>query len=131
MAKMWKGPCEALKASYSCPIAVRLARRAGEQHIAYDTDHSGTRATVWRMERRSGEWCRVDLGTAEGADPMNTYINVALEFTRHDQELFSLIAAQIDKRAEEVISVLRDLVKRADAATDDLREIVGSLASRV
>lgn len=120
MSKMWKGPCDALRATYSDPLASRLHRRAGEQLIAYDINHAGTLATVYRVEKRGGEWYRIDLGSVQGADPMNTYINVALAYTSHDQELFALIAEQICRRADEVTSIARLLAKVVAEAEDTL-----------
>lgn len=120
MSKMWKGPCEALTATYSCSIASRLHRRAGEQLIAYDTNHAGTLANVYRLEKRGDQWFRIDLGAVEGADPMNTFINAALAYTRHDQELFSLISRQIERRMESLIATLRYLDRTVDEVADTL-----------
>jgi hypothetical protein len=130
MSKTWEGPSEALKATASCSIASRLHRRAGEQLIAYDTDSQGTLATVYRLEKRAGEWFRHDLGIVKGGDPMNTIINVALAHTRHDHELFSLIARHIERRTEDVIAALRYCSKKLDSTLTDLGDSVESLARR-
>lgn len=130
MSKMWKGDCEELKATYADPIATRLHRRAGEQLIAYRVDHSGRRAEVYRMEKRGDQWYFIDLGVVEGGDPMNTFINAALAYTKHDHELFSLIARHIERRTDDVLSTLRDIGNKLGGVCDDLGDCVESLARR-
>lgn len=130
MSKMWKGPCEALTATYSCSIASRLHRRAGEQLIAYDTNHAGTLANVYRLEKRGDQWFRIDLGTVEGCDPMNTFINASLAYTEHDQELFSLIARDIERRTDDVLGTLHEISKKLGIVIEDIGDCVASLAPR-
>jgi hypothetical protein len=115
----------------SCSLAARFHRRAGEQLIAYDVDNSGTLATVYRLEKRNGEWFRVDLGAVRGSDPMNTVINVALGYTKHDHELFGLIATQIERRTDEVTSSLRYLNNKLPVALEDIEIAHASLARYV
>jgi hypothetical protein len=130
MSKMWKGECDELRATYANPIATRLHRRAGEQLIAYRTDHSGRRAEVYRMEKRGDQWYFVDLGVVEGGDPMNTFINASLAYTEHDHELFSLIARHLGARTDEVLTILHDCGKKLDSALADLGDSIASLAQR-
>jgi hypothetical protein len=130
MSKMWKGPCAELLATYANPIATRLHRRAGEQLISYDTNHAGTIANVYRLEKRGDQWFRIDLGTVEGGDPMNTFINASLAYTEHDHELFSLIARHLGARTDEVLTILHDCGKKLDSALADLGDSIASLAQR-
>jgi len=131
MSKFWRGPTEALKATYADSIASRLHRRAGEQRIAYETDHTGRTAKVWRVEKRGEQWYQIDLGTVRGDDPMNTFINVALAYTDHDPELFSLIGRQLERRTDEILSSLSDLDKRLPVALEDIEIAHASLAHYV
>lgn len=130
MSKMWRGPCEAVKASYMNPIATRLHRRAGEQSIFYDISHDGRSSKAWRLEKRGDTWHEIPLGAVEGGDPLNTYINASLEFTKHDAELYSLIARDLAARTDDLVSRFADAGKRLSNACDDLAGMISRLAPR-
>jgi len=130
MSKMWKGPCDALKATYADPLAARFHRRASEQQISYTLSADGRAAQVARIEQRRSGWHTVSIGVASGDDAMNTIVNVALEFTAHDHELFALIAEHIAHRTDDVIATLRDLNKRLPIVLEDLDRELTSLAFR-
>jgi hypothetical protein len=130
MSMMWKGPSRALKATFANPIAVRLHRRAGEQHIAYDLDYEGRSAQVYRLTRHvTGIWVRSSAGTVTGGDPMNTIINVSLALTKHDAELFALIAQHITERTDEITADLRRLDSVLEEVEDTLSLAVRSVRS--
>lgn len=126
MTRMWKGPCEAVKAALADPIAIRLHRRAGEQMVFCKVADDGRSALVFRLQRGF----QSILGIAQGRDPLDTIVNVALEFTEHDPELFGLIAALIERRTDEVTSDLAVLSKKLGHAIDDFTEAYQSLAQR-
>ncbi len=129
---MWKGPSAALRATYADPVASRLHRRAGEQGIAYNTlDHEGLSVEVFRMIRRDdGTYFCPVLGQAHGGDPMNTFINAALQYTEHDAELFALIARDIERRENEIHTIWRGLSKKLEVMADTISDSLVSLRCR-
>lgn len=130
MSLLWRGPSSEVTAALGNPVALKLHRRAGKQSIAYNIAHNGRSAEVFRMEKSRGNWHLVPLGTAHGADPLDTYLVAAFEFTEHDDELVELATAVIEQRIDGLAPDFAALDKRAGAILSDLSAIVSEVASR-
>jgi hypothetical protein len=127
---MWRGPCDAAKACYADPLAIRLVRRAAENNIGFVLAHDGRSAEVYRLERRQGNYVRIALDPVEGGDPLNVIANFALQYTPHDPDLFDALYALVLRRLDEVTSEVTSVVKRLGAALDALDESATILALR-
>jgi hypothetical protein len=121
---LWTGPSAEVTAALGNPVALKLHRRAGRQSIAYNLSHNGRTAEVFRMEKSRGQWFLVPLGTARGADPLDTFLNAALEYTEHDDELVELATALIEQRIEALAPAFAAVEKRANTVLSDLRSIL-------
>lgn len=118
MPKMWKGPCAELKADYDDLLARRLHRRASRLLIAYYASHDGRSAEVHRIEKRAGEWYMVPLGTAYGDDVPNLWLNIHLQYTPFDAELFEIGSAMILRRSEDIVLDCRHLTAKLEAVAE-------------
>ena len=94
--------------------------------IAYDTNHAGTEAHVYRMVKLASGNYRFDtLGHVKGGDPVNLFINVALQHTPHDAELFALIG---ELTAERLAALTGDIQKQINAVTGIADVLAGAMA---
>lgn len=131
MAKMWKGPSRDRTAALSDPVACRLARKLGEQFIAFELSDDDRSAHVYRMEKiADGNWRFVTLGHVQGGDVLNTYINVALEYAPQDQELFTLVGTLAARRLEALAHSIEDQVRKATGIADVLAQALAPVKSR-
>jgi hypothetical protein len=55
MARMWRGPCAALKAAEADPSWARLHRRNAERGVFCDMDNSGRAASFYTISKQRGE----------------------------------------------------------------------------
>lgn len=124
MSVMWKGPSEALIAARNDPIAKQLHRRASKYNISYGVPCDGGKATVYSLRKIGDNYASVFLGEVAGSDPLNVFINVALEHTPHDAELFQLMTALLERRQDDLVESIRYFTRQAERAVDALAEIV-------
>lgn len=103
MTRMWRGPCEALRAAYSDPLWGAIHRRGGRLHIACTVTDDGRFADFYRIEKINGEWYRFDLGRVKGGDPYFTVLAGYRRFTPLDAELIEQNHAYIERQAESIV----------------------------
>lgn len=124
MSLLWRGPSAEVIDAMCNPVALKMHRRAGQQSVAYRLSRDGRTAEVFRMEKSRGQWFFVPLGTVRGADPLDTFLNAALEYTEHDDELVELATALIEQRIEALAPAFAAVEKRANTVLSDLRSIL-------
>jgi hypothetical protein len=130
MSKMWHGPSKEKIAALYDPIACRLARKLGEQSIAFELGDDERSAHVYRMEKISGSWRFITLGHVQGGDVLNTYVNVALGYAPQDEELFTLVGKLAARRLEALANEIEDQMKKATGIADVLAQALAPLKSR-
>lgn len=118
MARMWKGPCESLKAAGADPLWAAIHRRAGRLNIACNVESDGRSATFFRVEKIRGEWYSFDLGRVQGGDPYFTVLAGYRQFTPLDAELIAQNCAYIARQAEEIDIACLTLAGTLSAAVD-------------
>ena len=100
MAKMWKGPCEALRAAHADPLWAAIHRRAGRQGVFMDIDLEATIGTFFTIENG---YKRV-VGQVRGSDPMLIALHGYHRFTDSDSELFEQHHTYLLRLADEIAS---------------------------
>jgi hypothetical protein len=118
MAKIWKGPCEALRRAHADPLWAAIHRRAGRLFVACNIADNGRSGTFYRVEKIKGEWYQFDLGRAEGSDPFSTALAGYRRFTPLDAELVAQNHQYLDRLAEDIVLDGRAIVRTLNQAAD-------------
>lgn len=124
MAKMWRGPSEALTAAHGDPLWAAIHRRNGKLGVACDTDQDGLTARFYSVTKRGDAWYQHDLGRVEGADPILTALWGSHRFTAPDAELFKFHYAYLDRLFGEIEMTARDVLKRIEGQTYELEDVM-------
>jgi hypothetical protein len=118
MARMWRGPCEALRAAHADPLWAAIHRRGGRHFVACNVAPDGRSADFYRLEKVKGEWYSFDLGRVQGGDPHFTVLAGYRRFTPLDAELIQLNAAYLDRVAGDIVLDGRAVVSKLMFAVD-------------
>lgn len=119
-ARMWRGPCAALKAAEADPLWNAIQRRNGRLGVFCSVTNDGRSARFFVIQkRRDGDYNQIDLGTAEGETPHLAVLHGSHQFVGYDAELIQLHHAYLERLAEDIVldgnSVVRKLGMAADA----------------
>ena len=102
MARMWRGPCAALKAAEADPLWAAIHRRNGRIGVFCTVANDGRSASFYSISKSRGEFYQHDLGQAEGADPYLAVLHGSHTFTGYDAELIQLHHEYLARLAEEI-----------------------------
>lgn len=118
MARMWRGPCAALKAAEADPLWAKLHRRNAKLGVFCNVESDGRAASFYTISKQRGDFFQHDLGGAAGDDPMLTVLHGSHTFTPLDGDLIQLHHAYLERLAENIADagqyVVRKLVQCAD-----------------
>jgi hypothetical protein len=119
MARMWRGPCAALKAASADPLWAAIHRRNGRFGVFCQVANDGRSASFFSVSKQRGDFYQHDLGPAEGADPFLTVLHGSHTYVGYDAELIQLHHAYLERLANDVVldggSVAHKLTQAADA----------------
>jgi hypothetical protein len=118
MARMWRGPCAALKAAESDPLWSALHRRNGKLGVFCNVSSDGRLAQFHTITKHRGEWYQNDLGEAQGRDPFLTVLRGSHRFTPLDAELLDLHSRYLERLADEIAGDLHAVVTKLGRAVD-------------
>lgn len=119
MTRMWRGPCDALKAASSDPLWAAIHRRGGRLGVFCNVTHDGKLASFFSVEKIRGEYYQRDIGQARSdGDPYFAVLAGFRQFTPLDPELIALNASYIGRLADEIESDCHMLAVKLDKAVD-------------
>jgi hypothetical protein len=118
MTRMWRGPCEALKATNADALWAAIHRRGGRLNIACNVAHDGRSANFFRVEKIRGEWFQFDLGRVEGGDPYSTVLAGYRRYTPLDAELLTQNHSYLERMAEDIVLDGNAIVAKLGQAAD-------------
>lgn len=118
MTRMWRGPCEGLKAAENDPLWVAIHRRGGRHLVSCNVALDGRSADFFRLEKIGGAWHRRDLGSVGGRDPFSTALAGYRRFTPFDADLVRQNHAYIERMAEEISFQCSTAIDKLAAAVD-------------
>jgi len=122
MTRMWRGPCDALKATSSEPLWAAIHRRGGRLNVACHVEHDGRSASFFRVEKIRGEWYQFDLGRVHGGDPYSTVLEGFRRYTPLDAELLQQNHAYVERLAGEIGDDCAYLVRKLGQCADEFCE---------
>jgi hypothetical protein len=118
MARMWRGPCAALKAAEADPLWAKLHRRNGRLGVFCNVTSDGRTASFYTISKQRGEWYQHDLGDAAGDDPMLAVLHGSHSFTPFDGDLIQLHHAYLERLAENIVLDGRSVAAKLAQAVD-------------
>lgn len=118
MIRMWRGPCEAIRATESDPLWAAIQRRNGRLGVFCNVDNDARVAEFYTIEERRGGLYQIDLGRVEGnhGDPYLLCLWGSHDFTDLDPELIQLHHQYLGRLAENIVLDGRMLVSKLEAA---------------
>lgn len=124
---LWDGPSPELIASCTNPVASALHARARKVGLCYEANHKGTRVVVSRLEGGNGRHTMTKIDEVEGADPLDTFLNVALKYTDLDDELLRLATTLIEQRIDALSPAFGEAEKRIESVLREITSTLGAL----
>ena len=118
MTRMWRGPCESLRAAQSDPLWAAIHRRGGRHQVSCNIAFDGRSADFYRVEKIKGDWYQFDLGRVEGGDPFFTVLAGYRRFTPFDAELREQSFSYIERVADEIDFDCALISRKLSAAVD-------------